>query len=499
MNTHQSMPTPLSSSSCRVSFLRGRSNARAPSTTTATTLAFHRHRRGGGGERQRRTLACGAGATAADPALPDDERRASCCPVRSFAARHPETARRVLAVPAFSSFPPPPPPPPPRRGKKEGEDGGGSGDDDRDDAGGDNPILRGGSLEEYLLWRGWDVDGILRERGDLLLLGDDGGDGDDQDEGALLRSAAVGLLSHPLTFPLTLGRHFADFSESAGGGGLRLCCVGARAECTLPDEYWREYLVALASSAARRRRDAARHESEEEEEDDRREKIAVGGGATSLECTIDFVGPDVPRRLATRTIDLSLAGTNGDDDIDGRRGGHTALYRLNMNYHPSFLHEVVLEMRNKSSLLGGGELVRTGEGRECVATPPPLPWDGYALFNPGFGHPNLKGRWHQTLRFLLGTGKPMLITAHSEVDASRDAAVLGEMLSADASSSDGDGRSPRGASPWGYADNPYASRMRFVDPFPCAATSPGAGGVGGTGDDDGQHVVRPNHSVLFLR
>ena len=168
-----------------------------------------------------------------------------------------------------------------------------------------------------------------------------------------------------------------------------------------------------------------------------------------------------------------------------------------MNYHPSFLHEVVLDLRNKSSLLGG-KLGRTGEGRG-VATPPPLPWDGYALFNPGYGHPNLKCQWHQTLRVLLGTGKPMLITAHSEVDASRDAAVLGEMLSADASSSDGDGRSPRGASPWGYADNPYASRMRFVDPFPCAATSPGAGGVGGTGDDDGQHVVRPNHSVLFLR
>ena len=238
---------------------------------------------------------------------------------------------------------------------------------------------------------------------------------------------------------------------------------------------------------------------EDDDVDDCRDEIAAGGGATSLECTIDFVGPDVPHQLVTRTIDLSLAGNDSDEATDGRRGGNGALYRLTMNYHPSFFHEVVLELRNKSSLLGG-KSGRTGEGRGVVT--PPLPWDGYALFNPGFGHPNLKGQWHRTLRLLLGTGKPMLITAHSEMDASRDAAVLGEMLSADAASSGvggayGDGRFPRGGSPWGYADNPYASRMHFVDPFPSAATSSGGRAVGGM-DDDCQHVVRPNHSVLFL-
>jgi hypothetical protein len=256
--------------------------------------------------------------------------------------------------------------------------------------------------------------------------------------------------------------------------------VGARAECTLPDDYWREFLIALASY--RRGRDA-RYEDNDDDDDNRRDDFAAGGGTTSLECIIDFVGPDVPRRLVPRTIDLSLA--NSDDDIEGRRGLNS-YFRLTMNYHPSFLHEVVLGFR-KSSL--GGESEGKGDGR--MTTPP---WHGYALFNPGFGHPNLKSQWGQTLKFLLRTGKPMLITAHSIIDAARDRAILEEML-ADASA-EGDGHSSHGESSPRYAENPYASRMRFVDPFPSIATS-GGRAMGGTGDV--HDVVRPNHSVLFFR
>ncbi|KAL3770747.1 hypothetical protein ACHAW5_001464 [Stephanodiscus triporus] len=306
-------------------------------------------------------------------------RTVDVCPVRSFAAAHPEAARRVLSVPAFT-------PPPPI----EEDDGG---------IEFDNPIVRGGSLEEYLRWRGWDVGGAL--------------DSDLRDNDDAVRSA-IGLLSHPLTFPLTLGRHLAGFRGREREGGRRR-----------------------------------------------------GGGILRL------------------TIEMSLA--NSDDDIEGRRGLNSN-FRLTMNYHPSFLHEVVLEFR-KSSL--GGELEGKGDGR--MTTPP---WHGYALFNPGFGHPNLKSQWGQTLKFLLRTGKPMLITAHSITDAARDRAILEETLADASSEGDGDGHSSRGESSPRYAENPYASRMRFVDPFPFIATS-GGRAMGGTGDV--HDVVRPNHSVLFLR
>ncbi|KAL3827299.1 hypothetical protein ACHAXA_005045 [Cyclostephanos tholiformis] len=249
------------------------------------------------------------------------------------------------------------------------------------------------------------------------------------------------------------------------------------------------------------------------DEYDRRDdvgKAVVGEGGrrtTSIvACTIDFVGPDVPRGLMTRTIDLSL--TNDIDEIeyedaDGRMGGgnnddEATVYRLVMNYHPSFLHEVVLGLRNSSSSPGGERTEKTveeGAGGMTTKVTPMLPWDGYALFNPGLGHPNLRGMWHQTLKFLLRTDKPMLITAHSIIDASRDREVLEETITAD-----DDGSSFCCSElPLVYDDNPYASRMGFVDPFYSPADQMGKG-WDSVGTENAHHgVIHPNHSVLFLR
>ncbi len=334
---------------------------------------------------QRRTLAT---------ALPYDMDH---CRIRSFAKQHPEAARQVLSVPSTAltkSY----------------------------DSNEGNPLLRScGTLEQYLQWRGWDIDGILN----LHNLG-----GDDE-----MLQSAVGLLSHPLTFPLTLGSIIQSFyrpldnKHSEIHRQLRLCCVGARAECTLPDDYWREFLLAIFYS----------HQASRELH--RKE---------SFHCTIDFVGDDVPRNLKSRTITLL------DNETQSTAQPVKDEYKLTKNYYSSFLHEVILD-----SKWGGMQK---------------LCWDGYVLFNPGIGHPNLQNQWRSTLQFVLATRKPILFTAHSALDAERDCAVL----SSDTDLYYGD----RG--PILYVENQYASRLCFVDPFPSS-------------DIRVVHIVRPNHYNFFIR
>ncbi|KAL3758999.1 hypothetical protein ACHAWU_008608 [Discostella pseudostelligera] len=325
------------------------------------------------------------------------------CPIRSFAKNYPEAARQILSTPSFSAS-------------------------NSLDKVGDNPLLRaGGTLEQYLDWRGWDLSRILKVH-NL--------DGDDN-----LLQSAIGLLSHPLTFPLTLGRHVRALSRhlddvaddvddlSKMNRHLRLCCVGARAECTLPDDYWREFLISLFSS----------HQSSNDLHSDE-----------SFRCTIDFVGPDVPRNLKSRTLTIH----DKDYQSPMQNANNKLVYYLTMNYYTSFLHEVLLDSR--------------------MDTVQPLFWDGFVLFNPGFGHPNLQNQWRSTLQFLLGTNKPILVTAHSTVDAERDSEILAK-LTFDTECHLGQ-----------YNENPFASRMYFVDPFPAS-------------DEGVAHIVRPNHSEFLLQ
>jgi hypothetical protein len=91
-------------------------------------------------------------------------------------------------------------------------------------------------------------------------------------------------------------------------------------------------------------------------------------------------------------------------------------------------------------------------------------WDAYILLNPGVGHDNLRQDWKPTLVQLLSSGKPILLTAHSEKDAARDAQLLAQeyQLSVD------------------YQVNPFRSRITYPDPF------------------DQHHVVSPNHYVATI-
>ena len=323
------------------------------------------------------------------------------CPYRLFAKTHPDVARELLKVPPH--YP------------------------------GHNttPILsKDEKLEDYLSWRGWNIKGKL-DRHKL--------------DNESVVSAAIGLLSHPLTFPLTLGRYISEMISHDNTNyeqkkDIRICCVGARAEATLPDDYWREFLIITSTVVS------------------------------ESSITIDFIGPDIPSNFISSKT-LSLSDNNNDDDGHIQ---HNKSNNLTMNYHKSFLHDVILNLlkslheQQKDTLLPPE---RTKKIRNI--------WDGYVLFNPGIGHPNLKKDWIPTLKFLIETRKPILFTAHSTIDADRDSKVLEKMLINDENNSD---RIVE------YKPNPYASRMKFVDPFP---TSPNT-------DDTSVHLVRPNDQVFLL-
>lgn len=336
------------------------------------------------------------------------------CPLRSFAKNHPEVARLVLNPPPFT---------------------------DVQFASFDlsNTSYEGESLEGYLKWRGWaDIKPVLDEHGLSNEVG-----------------SAVGLISHPLTFPLTLGRHVTHFvqeqaiAESHYSMGKderphRICCVGARSECTLPDDYWREFLVMSSAGAFRGINEATR---------------SSRGPPSPVDWVIDFVGPDVPKQLQTKTISLDVT-----EELQPR-----IRHSLTMNYHTSFLHKLILQLLKQ---LHSTTKITKIDRLETLQQY----WDAFVLFNPGLGHPNLARDWESTIDFLLRTKKPILLTAHSEKDALRDLQALRDRISEEGST--------QPAINAGYQLNPYASLMKFRDPF--------------ASDNDPVHIVRPNHSVLLL-
>ena len=292
------------------------------------------------------------------------------CPSREFARRHTRAAAAALTVPPLSSVN--------STQHPFGED----------------------QLEDYLQWRGWDIKATLEEH--------------QLDSSRYFEESAVGLISHPLTFPLTLGRFVNEEFAGSSLRKLRVCVVGARAECTLPVQYWRELLVSTMQ--------------------------------TNMDFQIDFVGPDVPLKSSTvRTVPLDEGSEQSPV--------------LEMRFKQSYLHQTILD-ELKSSKDNTPEKIKNQ-------------WDMFVLFNPGIGHPNLSKHWTPTLRYLAKTQKPILLTAHSELDSERDLKVVEQILSRNVTDEK-----------LRYKKNPFSSRLESVDPFPLEAGQ--------------RHLTRANHSYISL-
>jgi hypothetical protein len=186
---------------------------------------------------------------------------------------------------------------------------------------------------------------------------------------------------------------------------------------------------------------------------------------------IDFVGPDVPQNLPPQTIHLSLgacAATHETNDEDAEESSTRSSLTMRFFRAPTF-HELVESTNNTLHMND---------------------WDGFVLFNPGLGHANLEDGWKDTLDLLFfHAKKPLLLTAHSALDAQRDTAVLLQNY-VDRSSD---------KTHLHYSTNPFASRMEYVDPLFRNSDSSIDHDDNDTTTSTQQHLVSPNHSVLTLR
>lgn len=276
------------------------------------------------------------------------------------------------------------------------------------------------TLEAFLEWRIWtfpnEISGQTR----------DGTFGDQ-------REKAKALVSHILSAPLTLASQFKhiiehranDNIEDGSSAEINWCSVGARSEATIPIVYWKEFLMATRTSQFST-------------------EGCLGNDTLSLSekslgISIDFIGPDIPPKLSEQSVSIS----------DSQAGNRSLCLR---GYHKGFFHD--------SQAMGTGNLKSK-------------PWDAFIFFNPGFGHPNLQKSWEPTLKIILDqrqkssrkTQRALLLTAHSEQDMERDAAILDEVY---------------GLKNVVYHENPFASRVAYEDPF------------------EKNHFVRPNHFVATI-
>ena len=240
------------------------------------------------------------------------------------------------------------------------------------------------SLEDYLRIRQWRMNEIPEN----------------------LRGSACDLLSHTLSYPLTLSlfarkliQTYSKKIESNDKNAIRICCLGARAEATLPLQFWREFLFAM-------------------------DIFDRSGVFSPSRWVIDFVGPETIMRKTSQQI-----FAYSPKDTSYKLNRNSELY---LNFYNGYLQDTHL---NES--------------------------DGYIMFNPGIGHPHLKDGWKETLNILLSENpnkKPLFLTAHSDEDQVRDTVIIKETLEQNGIILEGGMRSR-------YHCNPFASRMGTLDPF----------------------------------
>lgn len=206
--------------------------------------------------------------------------------------------------------------------------------------------------------------------------------GSDATKANAIAPPGLRVLSHLLSYPLTLGHYLAHICPSPPQQAA-LVMLGARAEATLPSLWWRELLCYHGG----------------------------GGHSSPLNLGLHMVGPELAAagsgKGSSRGEQVRLAtDAEASAGESQQGGGELTLFR-----HRGLYHEL---------------LAATEDG---AAGLPPKP-AAFVAFNPGFGHPNLSERWVPTLdAALLGQQSspcsPMVLwTAHSQADQDRDLAFL---------------------------------------------------------------------------
>jgi hypothetical protein len=179
--------------------------------------------------------------------------------------------------------------------------------------------------------------------------------------------AALALHSAALTFPLTIARcweRLFSLRHSAHDRWLHLCVVGARAEAALPVDVWSDLMLLTGCQRLR----------------------------------IDFYGPAAaPEGVPAEREWIGAAGQ-----------------RLMLSIASGELFHL--------SRLGQSMLARGSTTGDVQSLP-----DAFALFDPGCSEPGWERAWEPTLRALFASGCPVLMTALSTSDGSRDEAFINSL------------------------------------------------------------------------
>lgn len=322
------------------------------------------------------------------------------------------------------------------------------------------------SWDDYWDWRGWEFP-----------IDSSSSSSSSSDQAGCLRHGQA-LATHVLTAPLTLfaaaplllpnnnAKSTEDLTLSAEQDQqqqqlaplrtIRWCCLGARSEASLPIEYWNELLGLL-----------------DHQQKSNHYHHTTGGNTASFDLQLDFCGPEMDARRPDATL------VHGTSKL-------TLRWVYAGKYHDYYDNELP-RIKTKDTKFD-----------HC--------YDAFVLFNPGLGHPHLQNDWRPTLDLLFkdasisrATGdwydaagrlrqqhsdgydvipegkrcddtatdavNVVLLTAHSALDAARDAEFLRKRYNIDNLT---------------YVENPFASRIRYQDPL------------------QPDHVVRSNHYVAAV-
>lgn len=270
------------------------------------------------------------------------------------------------------------------------------------------------------------------------------------------KEASISLVSYPLTYPLTLGYFYCtkimDTKRIAAQYGtaanpIRICCVGARAEATLPEPFWKELLISTFP----------------------------------LSWHVSFIGPDViiPKEQCKIIKLVHKVGSNGDSDNE-RQFLRLSFYRC---YFEDYIATVTNQNNNTTTL--------PSEKNNHEGVLPSIHkvisdmWSGAVLFNPGFGHTYLQKKWVGTMQLLIQSNIPLLITAHNQADCDRDLQALnGIVPTVGSTNCDNNTSQNRICLPLRYMANPWSSQLDVVDPLNPTAT---------------QSVRTNSHVLIFLK
>lgn len=255
------------------------------------------------------------------------------------------------------------------------------------------------TLEKYLQYRNWAI----------------------PYHNTLDKEASISLVSYPLTYPLTLGyfycKQIINTKIIAAQYGMatkpiRICCIGARAEATLPEPFWKELLISTYP----------------------------------LSWDITFIGPEVIQpKEQCKIIKLAHEGDNAD---------FFERQFLRLSFHRCYFEDyisTVNKQNNTSNVIS--DL-----------------WSGAVLFNPGFGHTYLKDKWVGTMQLLFRSHIPLLITAHNQLDCDRDLEALRGIFQSVGPANFYNHSQNRIYLPLGYVVNPWSSQLDVVDPLHPTAT-----------------------------